>query len=132
LIAHYAIRCLMHQAAVQANIDPDRLSFAHAPNALQAAIPEFQMTAPELLPRLYKRLLNDLAARPLPERRLRTTPRVIKRKMSIFRLKRPHHFAWPQPSARTFREAVALILKMVIPRGGMCEYRNWLADAWYT
>jgi hypothetical protein len=109
LMAHYAIRSLMHEAAVQANLDPDRLSFTQALNVLQAAIPEFQMTAPELLPQLYARLLNDLAAKPLPERRLRTNPRVVKRKMSNFHLKRPEHFGWPQPSVRSFREAVALI-----------------------
>jgi hypothetical protein len=109
LIAHYAIRCLMHEAALQMQIDPDRLSFTHALNVLQEAIPEFQMTAADLLPKLYSRLLNDLAAKPLPERRLRTNPRVVKRKMSNFRLKRPEHYNWPQPFARSFREAVALI-----------------------
>ena len=109
LIAHYALRCLMHQAAVQAQIDPDRLSFTHALKVLQAAIPEFQMTAPDLLPELYARLLNDLTATLLPERRWRTNPRVVKRKMSNFRLKRPEHFGWPQPSAPSFREAVVLI-----------------------
>ena len=30
LIAHYAIRALMHEAAQQAEIDPDALSFVHA------------------------------------------------------------------------------------------------------
>lgn len=109
LIAHYAIRSLMHDAARQANLDPDRLSFTHALAVVQAAIPEFQMTAPELLPKLYTRLLNDLAAKPLPERRVRTNPRVVKRKMSNFKLKRPEHFGWPQPSAHSFREAVVLI-----------------------
>jgi hypothetical protein len=109
LIAHYAIRSLMHEAAMQANLDPDRLSFTHALAVVQAAIPEFQMTAPDLLPKLYTRLLNDLAAKPLPERRLRTNPRVVKRKMSNSRLKRPEHFGWPQPSVRSFRQAVALI-----------------------
>ena len=39
----------------------------------------------------------------------RTNPRVVKRKMSNFRLKRPEHFGWPQPAAHSFREAVALI-----------------------
>ena len=109
MIAHYAIRCLMHEAALRAQIDPDRLSFTHALNVLQAAIPEFQMTAADLSPKLYARLLNDLAARPLPERRLRTNPRVVKRKMSNFRLKRLEHFGWPQLLAQSFREAVALI-----------------------
>jgi hypothetical protein len=109
LIAHYAVRFLMHDAALQADIDPDRLSFTHALQVLQAAIPEFQMTAPDLLSALYTRLLNDLAARPLPERRLRTNPRVVKRKMSNFKLKRAEHFAWPQPAVLTFRQAVTLI-----------------------
>jgi hypothetical protein len=109
LVAHYAIRCLMHEAAVQADIDPDRVSFTHALQVLQAAIPEFQMTAPDLLPKLYARLLNDLAANLLPERHLRTNPRVVKRKMSNFRLKRSEHYAWPQPSVHAFRDAVALI-----------------------
>ncbi len=109
LIAHYAIRSLMHEAAVQAALDPDRLSFTQALAVVQAAIPEFQMTAPDLLPRLYARLLNDLAANPLPERRLRTNPRVVKHKMSDFKLRPPEHFRWPQPSVRSFRQAVALI-----------------------
>ena len=109
LVAHYAIRYLMHEAARQANLDPDRLSFTHALHTLQSAIPEFQMTTPELLPRLYHRLLNDLAAMRLPPRRLRTNPRVVKRKMSKFKLKRPEHYGWPQPSAHSFREAMALI-----------------------
>lgn len=109
LLAHYAVRALMHQAAHQAGIDPDRLSFTHALHVLQAAIPEFQMTAPELLPTLYARLLNDLTAKLLPRRRLRTNPRVVKRKMSKFKLKRPEHLTLPQPSVCTFREAVALI-----------------------
>ena len=109
LIAHYAIRYLMHEAAIQAGIDPDRLSFTHALHVLHAAIPEFQMTAPDHLPTLHARLLNDLVAKLLPERRLRTNPRVVKRKMSNFPLKRIEHFHWPQPSVHSFREAVALI-----------------------
>jgi hypothetical protein len=75
---------------------------------IQEAISEFQMTAPELLPRLYQRMLRDIAAERLPERRLRTNPRVVKRKMSKFHLKRPEHYHWPQPT-RSFREAVVLI-----------------------
>lgn len=109
LIAHYAIRFLMHEAALRANIDPDRLSFTHALNVLQSALPEFQMTAPDLLPSLYARLLNDLAAKRLSDRRFRTNPRVVKRKMSKFLLKRPEHHNWPQPSVHSFRVAVTLI-----------------------
>jgi hypothetical protein len=106
LIAHYILRALMHEAAQQTNLDPDRLSFVGAIKVLQKAVPEFQMTAPEQLPALYQRLLHDIARKRLPPRRLRSNPRVVKRKMSNFKLKRAEHLAWPQPSAHSFREAI--------------------------
>jgi hypothetical protein len=34
----------------------------------------------------------------LPERRRRTNPRVVKRKMSNFGVKRPEHHRWPRPT----------------------------------
>ncbi len=108
LIAHYAVRFMMHEAALLTASDPDRLSFTHALQVIQEAISEFQMTAPELLPQLYQRMLRDIAAGRIPARRLRTNPRVVKRKMSKFHLKRPEHYHTPQPT-RSFREAVALI-----------------------
>ena len=108
LVAHYAIRFLMHEAACQADIDPDRISFVHALNAIHDAIPEFQMTTPEQLPQLYTRLLRDIVDGLLPERRLRSNPRVVKRKMSNFHLKRAEHQSWPQPTL-PFRQAVGLI-----------------------
>jgi hypothetical protein len=106
LIAHYIIRACMVQAARQAHLDPDRLSFIGAVRVLQNAVPEFQMTAPEQLPALYQRLLRDMARKRLPPRRLRSNPRVVKRKMSNFKLKRAEHRAWPQPTVRSFREAI--------------------------
>jgi len=108
LLAHYAVRALMHEAACQAGLDPDRLSFAHAVRVVHDAIPEFQMADPADHPRLYARLLRDLAAGRLPPRRNRGNPRVVKRKLSKFPLKRPEHAHWPQPHY-AFRQAVALI-----------------------
>jgi hypothetical protein len=108
LIAHYAIRVLMHEAALHAGVDPDRLSFVHAVRVIHDAIPEFQMVSPAEHPRLYARLLQDIAVGRLPERRLRSNPRVVKRKMSNFRLKRPEHRHWSQPTC-PFRQSVALI-----------------------
>jgi hypothetical protein len=105
LIAHYIIRALMHEAAQQAQLDPDRLSFSGAVRVLQNAVPEFQMTAPEQLPTLYQRLLRDIGRKRIPKRRLRSNPRVVKRKMSNFKLKRAEHLAWPQPT-HSFREAI--------------------------
>ena len=108
LIAHYAVRFLMHEAALQADLDPDRLSFTNALHIIRDAVSEFQMTTPEQLPRLYQRLLKDVARHRLPERENRSNPRVVKRKMSKFKLKRPHHFHWPQPS-KLFPEAVLIL-----------------------
>jgi len=108
LIAHYAVRYLMHEAALQAEVDPDRISFVGALRLLQDAVPEFQMTAPECLPELYARLLRDMARRLLPPRRPRRNPRVVKRKLSNYQRKRPEHYHWPQPRG-TFREAIILI-----------------------
>jgi hypothetical protein len=108
LIAHYAVRSVMHEAAVQNGLDPDRLSFINAVRIIRDAIPEFQMTAPGQLSRLYQRLLNDIARHRLPERENRSNPRVVKRKMSKFKLKRKVHLRWPQPT-KPFREAVVIL-----------------------
>jgi len=108
LLAHYAVRALMHEAACQAGLDPDRLSFVHAVRVIHDAIPEFQMTVPEEHPRLYARLLRDIARGRLPARRQRSNPRVVKRKMSKFPLKRDEH-RHPPRLAGAFRAAVAFI-----------------------
>ena len=50
LLAHLAIRTLMYQAALQDQVDPDRLSFTGALRVLRRAIPRAQRTAPKRLP----------------------------------------------------------------------------------
>jgi hypothetical protein len=98
LLAHYAVRALMHEAAVESGESPDRVSFTHTVRVLMDATVEFQIAAPELLPGLHRRLLQDLTRELLPPRRNRSQPRVIKRKMSNWRLKRAEHRNWPQPT----------------------------------
>jgi Insertion element 4 transposase N-terminal/Transposase DDE domain len=108
LIGHYLIRYLMHEAALSSGVDPDRISFVHALRVIGQAISDFEIASPELLPGLYARLLREIAAGRLPARRNRSNPRVVKRKMSNFALKRAEHRPWPRPT-RTFPEAVRLI-----------------------
>ncbi len=108
LLAHFVIRFLMHAAAQHADIDPDRLSFVHALEMVRDTVAEFQQTAVDQLGHLYQRLLNDIASVRLPPRRARSNPRVVKRKMSKFRLKRLEHYHWPQPK-QPFHNALALI-----------------------
>lgn len=105
LLAHYAVRVLMHEAALAADVDPDRLSFVHALEIVRDAVPEFQLVAPADHPALYARRLREIAAKQLPERRLRINARVVKRKMSNFKLKRPEHWQPPPPQG-SFRDAV--------------------------
>ena len=82
----------MHQAALQADVDPDHLSFAHTIEVVQGAVSEFQLIAPHHFDQLYRRLLSDRASAHLPPRRFRSTSRVVKQKMSNFARKRPDQY----------------------------------------
>jgi hypothetical protein len=88
LVAHYAVRAIMAEAAAQAGVAPTALSFIHAVELIRVALDDFQLVTPRQHGRLYQRLLRDIAACRLPRRALRTNPRVVKRKMSNFKLKR--------------------------------------------
>jgi hypothetical protein len=46
LMAHFAIRGLMHEAALQANEDPDRLSFMHAVRVIRRKLPTYNAIPP--------------------------------------------------------------------------------------
>ena len=46
MMAHYAIRGLMHEAALQADLDPDRLSFLHAVRVVRRNLPAFGAIPP--------------------------------------------------------------------------------------
>lgn len=107
LLAHYAVRVCMHEAALSVDVDPDRLSFVHALEIVRDAVPEFQQVAPAQRQALYERMLREIAAKRVPERRPRSNPRVVKRKMSNFKLKREQHYAPPKPQ-HCFREAVVV------------------------
>ena len=108
LVAHYAIRKIMHDAALLANVDPDRLSFTNALTLIQDAIRDCQIISPFQLAIFYLRLLRDIASFKLPPRTPRSNPRVVKRKMSNFDKKRPCHRSWPQPAC-AFADAIVLI-----------------------
>jgi hypothetical protein len=46
LMAHFAIRGLMHEAALQADEDPDRLSFVHTVHVVQRRLPRYVAIPP--------------------------------------------------------------------------------------
>jgi hypothetical protein len=46
LLAHFAVRGLMHEAALKADADPDRLSFSHAVRVVRRKVPLFAALPP--------------------------------------------------------------------------------------
>jgi len=106
VLAHYVIRRVMHDAAVTASVDPDRLSFSNALRIVHCHLPEAPRRAP---PAWYHRLLREVRRQGLRPRRPRWYPRVIKRKMSNWRKKRPEHLCPPQPT-KPFRETVVILI----------------------
>jgi hypothetical protein len=46
LLAHFAVRALMHEAALKAGEDPDRLSFLHAVRVVRRKLPAFHAIPP--------------------------------------------------------------------------------------
>jgi hypothetical protein len=91
LVAVYdLIRGLMCEAAGQHDVPPLEISFVDTLETVRAAMPRLQSCPPELRPVLFQRMLRDIAnCRIDRPRRKRVTPRVVKRKMSNFKLKRP-------------------------------------------
>ncbi len=108
LLAHFVVRFIMHEAGLAYALDPDCLSFVESLQLIRAAIPEFQLVDPAHHDRLWQRLLHDIARQPLPPRRPRTSPRVVKRKMSNFKLKRPEHRGLAQPT-QSFAEVIVVL-----------------------
>jgi hypothetical protein len=107
LLAHYVVRVLMSEAAQRNNLPPRRLSFTGTLKVLRCRLPECPKSRKGLL-RWYEDLLAEIAEEVLPERRDRINPRVIKRKMSNWRKKRPDHRRCPQPTKK-FRQSVVIL-----------------------
>ncbi len=61
LLAHYAVRCLMLQAAQTTGLDPDRISFTGAIQVLGQGILQSSFYSPDLTVRALKRMCADLA-----------------------------------------------------------------------
>ena len=104
LACHYAIRVLMSAAADDAGVDPDQLSFVGALRAARRSVRQGVGVAERAVTRALARVLEEIG-RQLHRRRLRAAPRVVKRKMSGYPVKRAAHRSHPQPT-RTSADAV--------------------------
>ncbi len=109
LLAHYALRAWMHRAAVQADLDPERLSFTQALQAVDHAMHSFSIVAQKDRPRIIRRLLLDMARHPLPPRRFRINARVVRQPRSKWKRKWPKDFHGPHLKHTSFLDVVMLI-----------------------
>ena len=92
LTLYNLLRDLIKQSANKHGLDPLAISFVDALHAIIDAIPGMQRAPAVRLRTLYEQLLDDIASGAMTRwRRKRAYPRVVKVKMSNFRLKRPGH-----------------------------------------
>lgn len=106
-LGHFVIRSLMFEAARSANIDVDRLSFVGCFRILQCRLPECDSRTPTSLQEWYQALLAEMLTEQIGPRRNRINPRVIKRKMSKWNKKQPHHRRLP-PLTKLFDQCVVM------------------------
>jgi hypothetical protein len=83
LITYQAVRRLMHQAAVAADIDPDRLSFTTALRAVRRFITSAATATGHLLAAIVDRAICQILE-DQHDRRDRASPRVVKRSQSPY------------------------------------------------
>ncbi len=106
-LGHFIVRLLMLEAADQQDLDVDRFSFTGAFRILQCRLPECDSRTPKSLAEWKQNLLWEIGQEKIEPRRNRVNPRVIKRKMSKWPKKRPHHRSPPQPT-KPFEESVVM------------------------
>jgi hypothetical protein len=107
-LGHFVIRSLMFEAAATVDLDPDRLSFTGCFQVLKCRLPECHGTTLVQLEAWYEGLLWEMQGERTEPRRNRINPRVIKRKMSKWKKKRPEHRRLP-PLKKTFPETVVML-----------------------
>ena len=106
LIGHFIIRVLMHEAAAERNIDPQRLSFTNTLKILRCRLPECP-SSERGRRQWHRNLIEEISEEVIEKRRNRINPRVIKKKMSSWKKKSPEHRRYPQPQ-KEFRDAIIL------------------------
>ena len=108
LCTHYAIRALMATAAGDGGVDPDRISFTATLHAARRSVRAGLGTTTSALGLALEATVAEICRHLVPKRRLRAAARVVKRKMSNYKVKRAEHRSWPQPT-RTPSQAVRVL-----------------------
>jgi hypothetical protein len=82
LITHFAVRQLIHEAALKHREDPDDISFKGAVRAIERALPQSALIRPHQMKAWMDGLLKELALAKCRRGTGKTNPRGVKRKMS--------------------------------------------------
>lgn len=90
MMAHYAIRGLMHEAALKEEVDPDTLSYLHAVRVVRRKLPSFVSIPPQQREAFHDAVLTEILDERVVSSRGRQIARGVKRKMSGYAL-RPRH-----------------------------------------
>ncbi len=109
LIAHYLLRALAAEAAQGVRSAPLRVSFVATLRLVREHLTLSLRQGRRSTPLARRPLLRALAACLLPPRRNRSNPRVVKQKMTNFRVKTADHRPWLQPT-KPFAEAIVLLI----------------------
>jgi hypothetical protein len=109
-LGHFVTRALMIEAAQTVGLDPDRLSFLGCFQILKCRLPECNSSTPQTFAEWYDGLLWEMQCERTDDdvRRNRINPRVIKRKMSKWKKKRPEHRR-PAALKKPFMETVVMV-----------------------
>jgi hypothetical protein len=87
LMAHFALRGLVHEAARRADEDPDHLSFLHAVRVVQRRLARYVATPPRQKQAFHDAVLQQILQERVSSSRHRINPPGVKRKMSNYRLR---------------------------------------------
>jgi hypothetical protein len=104
-MAHFAIGGLMHEAALQADEDPDRLSLVHAVHVVQRTCPATLLSR-SARKAFHEMVLQENSAGARQFSRNRINPRGVKRKMSNYNLR-------PRKRSRTRRVNFAARVRLL-------------------
>ena len=88
MMAHFAVRRLMHEAALSADEDPDRISFVHAVRVVRRKLSAFGAIPPREREQFHDQVLEEILGERIASSRNRRNPRGVKRKMSSYPLRR--------------------------------------------
>jgi hypothetical protein len=107
-LGYFVIRAMMFEAATEANIDVDMLSFKGSFQIIKTRLPECHPTSKAEFSNWCSAVIWEISQERIPPRRNRINPRVIKRKMSKWnKCVREHRKQ--KPLSKHFAQTVVMI-----------------------